>query len=247
VSLDAYRIRMSNTIFQVRAIDSGIQNACILSGGTSPYCGYYVRTSPTSFPILLLGYNVNIASQDTYGADIEGDYASRFLSHAYSLRLLLNWQPHNYFNEGPLGTVEMGDSLYGGPAGVGPSPSLRGTFIGKFDITNDLSFTVLEKWRNSMRATGNVTIPGVSGATTPVYAIGTVPGVAYTNLTLSYTLHRGAASVELYGNVQNLFNTFSSVPVGGAPSGTPGRGIAPLPIGDDPIGRYMQVGFRLRM
>jgi len=65
-----------------------------------------------------------------------------------------------------------------------------------------------------------------------------VPSVAYTNLTLTYTIKHDDTQIELFGNVQNLFNKFSDVPVGGAPSNIPGRGISPLPIGDDPIGRY---------
>jgi outer membrane receptor protein involved in Fe transport len=244
MSLDAFRIKMRDTIFQLRGIDQPVIDACKNSGGTSIFCTWYVRPTPTSFPTQILGYLVNIASQDTYGADLETGYAAHVRGHALDLRALFSFQPHNIFDTGPGGVVDTGGAYIGGPAGVVSSPYLRATITGKYNFTETFSVAVMERWRSAMTATGST-----SPSPAPVYAVNRVPPIAYTNLTLSYTIKRAATQLEVYGNVANLFNRFPVVEVGGPPAPLlpASRGIQPMPIGDDPVGRYYVLGLRLKM
>jgi outer membrane receptor protein involved in Fe transport len=244
ISLDAFRIKMKNTIFQLRGIDQPIIDACKNSGGTAIYCSWYIRPTPTSFPTQIVGYLLNIAGQDTYGADLEVGYAARVRSRALNLRGLVSYQPHNIFDTGPGGVIDTGGAYYGGPSGVAASPHLRATITGKFNFTEAFSVSVMERWRSAMVANATT-----SPSPTPIYAVNQVPAVAYTNLTLSYTIKRQVAQVEVYANVQNLFNKFPTVEVGGPPAPVlpATRGIQPMPLGDDPIGRYYVMGLRLRM
>jgi outer membrane receptor protein involved in Fe transport len=75
----------------------------------------------------------------------------------------------------------------------------------------------VERWRSSKATAQTRPDP------TPVYAIENVPRLAYTNLNLSYIINRGNAQIELFANIQNLFNTFPEAPTGGAPSTIRGR------------------------
>jgi outer membrane receptor protein involved in Fe transport len=243
-AVDAWWIKMKDTLFQIRGNDVPVQNLCASSGGTSPYCAFYIHNSAGDL-IEVQGYILNIASQKTNGIDWETNYTTRLYGHRLDLRSFLVYQPNNTYNTGPGGIIEAAGSYIGAPAGVLSSPTVRATIMGSFDITESLRFAVMEKWRNSMHAAAQVTPAPTTGY---YYLNNYVPSVGYTNLTLTYygQKHPTYGKWEVYANVQNLFNKFSSVPVGGPPTNIPGRGINPMPIGDDPVGRYYTVGFRLR-
>lgn len=241
MSLDAWRMKMDNTIFQVRAIDQFVRDACINSGGTSPYCAFYVRPTPTSFPTKLIAVNRNIASQDTYGVDFESSYATEVFHHGFDTRLLISWQPHNIFNTGTGTILDIAGAFNNLPANVAPSPNLRATLLMDFDVTDSFRISLLEKWRSGFNATSDVT-PGPKA----IYAVNHIPSIAYTNLTATYSFDKFGSHVELFGNVQNLFDEYPD-PAPMPTLATPSRGINPMAIGDDPVGRYFVVGLRMHM
>jgi outer membrane receptor protein involved in Fe transport len=240
MTLDAWRMQMTNTIFQIRAIDQFVRDACINSGGTSDYCGFYVRATPTSFPSRLITINRNIASQDTYGADFESSYATKVADHPVDLRLFLTYQPHNIYNTG-TGTILDIAGAYGNlPANTAPSPMWRGTLIANVDLLSNLRLSVSEKWRSGFHSTSKVN--GTQAVFDPAY----IDGIAYTNLTVTYKTQARGANLELFGNVQNVFNSFPD-PQPIVPDTITGRGIRPMAVGDDPVGRYFTVGLRMKM
>jgi outer membrane receptor protein involved in Fe transport len=247
-TVDAYRIKINNAIYQVSSQTLQIEQACEASNGTSPYCAWYIRPLPFSnrtaanFPTQLLAYVQNIAGQDTYGADFEANYSTRLFGRALTLRGLLSFQPHNIFSVGPLGTFDVGGSAQVPPVGnVYTTPHLRGNLIAKYDLTDNFNFSIMERWRSGMRA---------SNDPTQFYVDNWIPSIAYTNVTLTYAFNTDLGRTETYFNVQNLFNKFPSVPAGGPPNSLPGASLSGLNaavlIGDDPIGRYYMIGFRLR-
>jgi outer membrane receptor protein involved in Fe transport len=241
VSVDAWRLQLENTIFQVRAIDQFVRDACIQSGGTSDYCAFYVRPTPTSFPTKLVAKNRNIASQDTYGADFESAYSTKVMDRPVDFRLLLTYQPHNIYNTGTGTILDIGGAYGNLPANVAPSPAMRGTFIANVNLTDSLRVSVLEKWRSGMDSTS-----GVKPGTQAIFNPDRIGGIAYTNLTVTYKAQARGANFEIYGNVQNLFDTFPD-PAPQVPDTRPGRGIQPMAIGDDPIGRYFVLGLRMKL
>jgi outer membrane receptor protein involved in Fe transport len=92
----------------------------------------------------------------------------------------------------------------------------------------------LARWRNAMDLTGDPSVVVASGKVAPV---------TYTNLNVSYRVPQKTGNLGVYLNVQNLFDE-------GAPPanfyGTQANvglfgGYA---IGDDPIGRYYNVGLK---
>jgi len=248
LSVDAWWLKMTDTIFQVRGTDGPVASICansVVAGKPSPYCDLYVHNSSGTLTGVL-GNVQNIASQKTNGVDMELNYTTRIHDQPFNFRTFAVWQPKNTFDTGPGGIVETAGSYAGQPAGVAASPKWRITAIATYNLTDGFRVSVMERWRSSLN--GNAIVTPLAGQPAPntVYANGYVPPVAYTNLTLSWTVPRSNGQFEFYGNVQNLFNKFSTVELGGGPTTVPGRGINPLPIGDDPIGRYFQVGARLK-
>ncbi len=244
LSVDAWLIKMKDTILQIRGFDAPIRTACQSSNGTSPYCALYQRPGPNQFPTLITQLLENIATQETWGIDFESSYKTTLAGRPLDLRAFVVYQPKNVFDLGPAGQVDMGGAYGGAPASVGPSPKVRATLIGSYNLTDNFKFSIMEQWRSSMRATSSITPTPTAGY---FYAVDRVPSVAYTHLTMTLTVPYSDGKFELYGNIQNLFNKFSEVPVGGAPATIPSRGITPMPIGDDPIGRRYVLGVRLSM
>jgi hypothetical protein len=137
--------------------------------------------------------------------------------------------------------VDAGGAFNGLPAGVAPSPRWRGTIIGNFKLSDALSVSVLEKWRSGFNA-GAVTSP----ANTLVYNPSYIDSIFYTSLTVSYDFTTLGANWQAYGNVQNLFDAFPQ-PAPMPTLANAGRGINPMGIGDDPVGRYFVVGLKMRI
>jgi hypothetical protein len=118
--------------------------------------------------------------------------------------------------------------------------------IGKFNVTDAFSISMLEKIRTGLRWTGVVNTPAngaIPAIAPPVYSTPPIPSIAFTNLTLNYTLKQGLGTTDLYFNISNLFNQAPGLAGnGGSVPGLFGGFVA----GDDTVGRYFQVGFRLR-
>ena len=252
LSVDAYRITIAGYITSINGGSQVIQQICIASGGTSPFCAL----TPRPFPITntttanLLTATIqqpqNIAALDTYGADVEANYAATIMSRPLTLRGLVSYQPHILYNNGPTGLVDMGDSVTG-QSGTQPTPSIKVTGLATFAATDHFKVSVLEKWRNSMRWTGISATPAtgsVPAIVKPVFTDPPLPAIAYTDLTLTYTVKRDFGNTDLFFNIQNLFNQ-QPVPASGAPNTVPGL-FGGFAQGDDTIGRYFVVGLKFR-
>jgi outer membrane receptor protein involved in Fe transport len=242
-SVDIWQVKMANTIFQIRGIDTFVQQACIDSNGTSPYCSFFVRPTPTSFPTALLAVNANIASQETYGVDWETNYSTEvFGGHKLDLRSFVVWQPHDVFNTGTGTILDISGAYNDLPANVAPAPQVRATLIASYNFTPAFKVSLMERWRSRLKCESSTE----GTATQHVCDPATTNAVGYTNLTAAYDFSLAGASVEVFGNVENLFDKFPD-PAAQATQSRPDRGITPMAIGDDPVGRYFIAGVRVRM
>jgi iron complex outermembrane receptor protein len=95
----------------------------------------------------------------------------------------------------------------------------------------------MERWRSSLAWTG---------VSTQIVSMPRISSVAYTDLNLSYTLTPGDSTVQVYFNVQNLFN---KQPPPGAYLGANGAVgyFGGFVAGDDPIGAYFTLGVRAKL
>ena len=242
MSSDYYRITIDQYILQAQGFQTSIQNACYNSGGTSPLCQLISRPSYTSnVPSnrITATYTefFNIASMETWGDDLELNYAARAFDHPYSVRLLTSYQPHLILAQFGNDVYDLGDAL-NGPTPFSAHPSLRVNAVLRFGISDHLSFTLDERWRNALNITGNTT--GVFSGN--VFVPEQIPSVAYTDATLDLQFKRGATSFKAFFDVRNVFNRAPPPAVLNFNQLGPGFGVA---AGDDPIGRYYTVGLRV--
>ena len=240
LSLDGYYIDVTNAITRVQGFTPSIQQICYASGGTSPYCQLqsrplgFTNTSLANAVTAWYSEEINIAEIETYGADLEANYVGQILDHNFALRGFTTYQPHIIYRQPGTTTIDMGGVAYG-PAPLVASPSLRVTLLGRFDVTRNLSVDVTERWRNSMKE---------SGDPTQIWINNHVASVAYTDLNISYKFDAGHVRTELFLNIGNLFNT-SPPPAAVYGSGTSPGQTGSYSIGDDPIGRYFTMGARI--
>jgi outer membrane receptor protein involved in Fe transport len=243
LTLDGYWIRVNNAITNLQGTNPTVQAICYASGGASPYCALQQRpngftdTSAANAVTKWHNEQINIASQSTEGADLEANYAAKAFGHPLTLRLLGTYQPHLIQSVPGLTTVDLAGVAFYANA-VQATPVWRTTFMASYSPMQNFMVDVMERWRSSLAWTPDPTHQIVS--TPPI------PSVAYTDLNLSYEMKPGDSTVQVFFNVQNLFN---KQPPPGAYLGSNGAvgQFGGFVYGDDPIGAYFTLGVRLRM
>jgi outer membrane receptor protein involved in Fe transport len=234
LTVDGYRIKISEAISSVSGQGDAIQKLCEDSGGTSIYCSLYERPLPFSnttaanFPTKVFSTNLNIAKLDTYGADVEANYGTTIFGRRAQFRALVGYQPHIITDSGPAGITDTGDT----PG----TPSIKLSAYGNFQITENVKLQIQEQWRNTL---GRGTI------STLVYADGKIPAVSYTNMNVSYDQKSRFGAMQWFLTVKNMFNQ-QPVPWGGNTVQTVPGLFGGYVQGDDNIGRYYTVGVRWR-
>lgn len=231
-ALDWYKISIANAITTLAGQNVTIQNICENSGGTSSFCSLIQRPLPFSdrsaanFVTAFLSRPENAQTVETNGIDAEANYQTELFGGRLALRGLLTYQPH-------LRTVQFPGAPVLDAADVPPLATTRVTGFVNYRW-GPWTVDVQERWRSGYTWNTDRSL---------VYAEPRLPSYALTNLTVTY---QAAPGTEVYFNVTNLFDTqpdpFGNV---GGPSGVPGL-FGGYPQGDDIIGRYFVVGFRMR-
>ncbi len=246
MALDAYDIRIRDALVVIDGSTQFIQQACIASGGTSPLCALQVRPfgccSNTTVANTITRYVVepfNIASQKTWGVDVETNYNTHFNSYGFAVRGLVTWQPHLDYQEPGIAFNDQAGAAYNETFLLQPAPVWKASLFLHFDVPQGIALDLAERYRSGLRWSADPT----------QYSIGGVPSVEYTDATLSYTLTHPVmqrdAEFSVYFNVQNLFN--KQPPVVPNPQNAIFPGIIPLnAVGDDVAGRYYTLGVRAR-
>lgn len=240
LALDAFDIKVNDAITLVQGTNFTYQAACYASGGSSPLCATQTRAlgnftnTPANVVTQWFNYPINFAKVHTWGADFEANYATSALGHPLTLRGLVTWQPHIQYATPGSPTLDMGGVAYGAN-GLQASPVWRTTGFIRYSPIENLNIDLMQRWRSSL---------GLSADPTQ-FTSGRVKSFNTSNLNVDYKIKQGAGDIDLYVNLQNLFN---KIPPGANFSGTqqnPGL-FGGFPIGDDPVGRYVSIGLRLK-
>jgi iron complex outermembrane receptor protein len=233
LSIDYFRIKMKNSIGAITASNNVIQQLCVGSGGTSPYCALYVRpfpytnTTPANFPTKVFNQSLNTALNQTEGFDFEANYNFEMSdlvaewAGSWSARLLTTYQP-------VLEQITF------------PGSAETRTTAPKTRVTVFLNYT-LEDWTVGLedRWLGGYSQVSTAGQ---VY---TTPYVHSFN-TLDANLQRkfevDGSAVTAYLTVQNLLDSQPAL-LGTSTIGE----FYPTPAGQDIRGRYFTIGIKANL
>ncbi len=242
VALDAYHITVKDAVTQVNGATAAYQRACYDSGGTSPFCalqdrlnGYADKSASNVVQRWYTKY-YNIAQVETWGADLEVNYATTTFDRPASLRFLAAFQPHVYYRQPGVTTTDQGGVAFG-PLGAAAGPSLRLTALARFQPLENLTVDVMQRWRDDMK---------LGGDPSQIWANNKIASFATTSLTLTYQADTRAGRTDFFFNVQNLFDA-DPPPGAYALNGTRAGLRDGYAIGDDVMGRYFTIGARLKM
>ena len=238
-AIDGYDIKVSNAITQIDGSAATYQNQCYASGGTSPYCALQIRPgaltdhSAANAVTEWIVEEINIAEVETWGVDFETNYATRLFGRPMSLRLLTDWQPHVYYRQPGVTTIDQGGVAFG-PLGLGAGPSIRLDGFFHYQATDHVSVDLMERWRNPMKLGGDPTQHWVYNH---IAAFGTF------GVNLAWD---DGQRLQYYANVQNLFN--AAPPPGGYSGNGTRAGLRDgFALGDDPRGRFYTLGIKIKM
>ena len=239
IAIDYFKLAMDNAIGTLSGSNSSVQRECEASNGISPLCALSDRPLPFSdrsaanFPTRAYARQLNVATLNTHGIDIELNYSTAVAGGIFSLRSLLSYQPKNV-------TVNFRGSTPLDRAGASDGrgqPRYRTTSFIRYD-RNGAAIDIQQRWHSATRQSSDPTL---------VFDAADVSAMAYTDLTISYDLKVARnISARPFITIQNLWDKqpFPYVATG-APSTVPGF-FVPVSNGDDPIGRYFTAGIRMR-
>lgn len=247
LAIDGYLINMKDAIAVATGSNPDIQKACYASGGTSPYCalqtralGNYTDTSAANYVTKWFNQGVNIGLLKTSGIDLESNYRTRVADRPFSVRALVAYKPHLIYAQSALPTIDQAGAAYCACSGVVllPNPVWRAEGFLNYDLVQDLTMSVSERWRSHLFLQGNRSLIELGGG---------VPAYYTTNMSLTYRLPKWSGRLQVYLNVQNVFDKLAP-PVGAnnVQGGLPGD-FGSYALGDDFIGRYYVLGVRARL
>jgi iron complex outermembrane receptor protein len=240
-TVDYYDIRVTNSILSLLSTNVTVQNACVASGGVSPYCQLFERplpysnTTPANNVPRVFNKSVNFAEQSTHGVDVEVNYGPRLFGRPASLRVLTAYQPSLLYVQDNSQTLNQAGAAFGN-GGVTSAPTWRVTGFLRFSPLDKFSIDIQSRWRSSLRGAGDPTLVFDSAYH--------VKSVSFTNLNFGYKLDTKLGQSDLFLNISNLFNT--KPPAAASYNNTtPGNQTA-FVIYDDALGRAFTVGVRFR-
>jgi len=238
MSLDYYRLHLANAIGSI-APSTTIQTLCEQSGGTSIYCANYQRPLPFSdhtlanFATRLFTFNLNTASTQTEGWDLETNYGWQMSDMvdgwkgAWSARLLATYQP----------VINKSGLFPGSPWTRVPDPSTRITAFLNYSL-NDWAFGLQDSWVSGFSQVAGPVTPAINNWVNPhVNAWNQVD----TNITRNFAVD--GAAMSAYFVVQNLFNAQPAY----VPNGTIGQWYPTYTSGysvQSAMGRTFTLGLR---
>ncbi len=197
LSVDYYKIKVDKLIGSLSA--QQIITNCNSSGGSAPECALITRATPTSFPSLVRISPANIAFLKTAGIDIDASYRSNLGNGAFGIRLYANYLDKfdsQQFAGAPILHYAGINVVGSNPAGF---PRWRGSLTLDYSI-GGFGVTVNEQYIGKMKlgAPGSIGLENfVKSHVSPVF---------YTDLNLRYELPAWSGTVELFGNINNLFD-----------------------------------------
>ena len=243
-SIDAFNIEITDATVQENGSATATQIACYNSKGVSPLCqlitralGSYTSLDPKNVQTAFYIHTLNVGLQKTYGIDFEANHRMELFGNPLTLRGLVTWQPHLVTTiPGPIITENAGRDFQDSPAGRTALGKVRGTIFANYKV-DAWTVDVRERWRSKL---SQWNVPG------SIYIDGELPRAYYTDLTVTYALpHKiWGSDTELSLNIQNLLDADPKNV--GLNTATGINNSAGFVGGDDPIGRYFTIGFKLK-
>ena len=238
VSADYYDVKINNAIGAVSGLNPIIQNLCLASNGSSPYCALVVRpisynsTAAANFPTLNYSLNQNIARVRAQGIDFEAAYRLDLtrvgLGGMLGLRALWTHQPKTT-------TVTIPNAQITNASGTQAVPKDKVTGTINYQIGR-VGIDVLERFYSSIHYDANPTV---------IYDIPNVKPYWQTDINLSYDLAVGGGNATAFLNVTNLFNAKGGILQ--TPGFTGSIGLRyPSVNYADVIGTYFTAGVRFK-
>jgi outer membrane receptor protein involved in Fe transport len=250
LSIDAYDIAISNGITSVDGSSTIYQSACYASGGASTFCSLQVRplgyTNTTAANAATLWFTsapVNIASIHTQGVDLESNANLHVAGQPLQLRALFTYQPHIWTVQPLAATLDSG--------GVS-SPRERVMVSARYSPIQALTLEWSTRWRSGLKNVDPRTLQANGQPVLVSAGSEDVRAVAFSNLTLTFHVPQfTSGKLDAYLNVLNVFNQIPPiyVPAGGGTlfgQAAGANGVSYYP-GDDAVGRYYNLGLRLRL
>jgi len=235
MSVDYYRIALSNAIANVSGTNAAVANLCIASLGASPFCSLYDRpfpytnTTTANYPTLIRSQSLNAAFNLTEGEDWEVDYTFKpadviaAVPGRVNLRALLNTAP-----------LLLTSTFPGAPIQHGPSQKGHATVFGDYSV-GPWDFNVQYTWFSGFNRNA------VYGVGQTYYAEPRVPDFDTVDFTIARDLKlSNGQTMNVYFNVRNAANAIP--PDLNGSSGNPG-GVS-VPTGEDVMGRYFTLGVK---
>jgi outer membrane receptor protein involved in Fe transport len=241
LAVDGYHIKITDALQNFQGFTPGIQDQCYASAGASPYCALQTRpinyTSTSAANLVTAWYQtvINIAEIESYGADVEANYATRLFEQPFSIRALASYQPHIIYRAPSLVTVDQSGAVFG-PNGLSASPKLRVTAFLRYAVTDSFTVDLMQRWRSALE---HSTDP------TQVWVDNHVDTFTTTTVNLAYKARGMPGQPEFFLNVQNLFDAEPPSTAFYAAVGIPGQ-FGGFAFGDDPVGRYYTGGVRMK-
>jgi outer membrane receptor protein involved in Fe transport len=231
-SVDYYRIRVTNAITNLSGSTPDIQDICINSGGTSPYCTLLVRPYPytnttlANFPTLVKTESINSASVRTEGVDIELDYSFDMadlisgVPGSMSLRNLTSYQPFITTGNYP-GAEDTFQAM----------PKLRNTGLLSYKL-GDWGVNLQDTWFSGFAPQ---TAAGQVYVNPHLHSFNTL------DVSIDKQLYSDSNALDLYFSVQNIMNAQPDI---AAPLTTATGLTYPVPKSENAMGRYFIIGIR---
>lgn len=227
VSVDYYKVGIDNAIATLGA--QVILNNCNNSGAAQ-FCSLVGRDTDGNVVSVQVPY-LNLNHQDLRGMDIEATYRVKFANQSSLDLRLLATHTMDYTNSSQPGVNRAGDNGYTGL----PSWVLDGFItysIGKLELNAQGHLVSAGRYDASLIGPDQ---EGYAVTLTNSINNNRVPARYYTNLGIRYAvIDDGARKIQLYANVDNLFNVKP-------PAFWNGNNNT---VNYDPIGRRYRVGVR---
>ncbi len=242
-AVDLFKIKVKDAITAAQGNNRESQLACYASGGTSPLCDLFERLNgnpvsgnSTTNPIVLSRTTfVNAGLTETEGVDLEASFRTSLVGRPASLRLLATYQPH-LINQ-LIGAAALDSAGVVGGGGLQAQAKWRATAFLRYNPTDELTLAMQYRWRQSLE---------LSPVLDPVpVEASKVKSVGFTNLNISYKPQALNGTMDVFFNVQNVFNT-EPPHAGNYLNQQPGQ-LGESAFGDDVIGRNYTVGVRVRL
>lgn len=244
MSIDYYRIGLTNAIGSVGGASAGVQQTCENSNGASPLCALFVRPfpfsnrTPANYPTAILTESLNNTFNRIEGWDFELDYGFALddvwdsAAGTVNLRVLANNQPVNETEQYP-----------GAPLVVTPVPKTRITAFAAYAL-GSWTFNLENRWLSPFRRTPE---PGIL-----FFAVPYGKHLEYVDVNIDKKFEVDGNSLDLYFAVQNVLN--ATPPIEPSNTTLPGfyaagqhPSVGSQVDGVDNIGRYFTMGVRANL